>query len=324
MSVQSWVKGLDGFWVNAGVSGKFVDRDFLVYGEYSPGPDTTGPVGVLTPHSGDITTSSDGQVIEGLDVDGRIIVQHHGVLIRNCHVRSSPPPGDGATGQTWTGIQLWSRSSPVTRIVDCEIEASAYPVVGSTEAVGGYDFIIERCNIHGFVDGIKTNFGNAQVLGCWVHDLPWYAFDPVQTDGSHNDGVQGIGSSGQTDGPVIVRGNRFECGYRGTSGMLVTQPAGTTVHELVIDRNWFVSTQSKLNATATGLNLAQKDIPIGFGGPVRVTGNRFSAWNGSEGARWRTDHDGLIDEQTYDAAVISGNTWLDGVTPAKITRIRVE
>ena len=322
MPVQEWIL-TDSGWSNPWSPDLLRGRDFLVYGEYMPDATNTGPTRTLTEHVGDIETTADGQVIEGLDVYGQVVVKHSGVTVRDCHLRSKQP--ETGSGKTLPALQMWRGTPNVTRVLDCEIEAEAFPEVGSTEAVGGMDYIIERCNIHHAVDGIKGNYGNVEIYGCWIHDLPWYDYDPNQNDGSHNDGIQLIGSAGQTTGGFVIRGNRIECGDKGTSGVLCTQPEGTFVHSLTIDRNWFISVSVRADATATGLNLSQKNIPVAYG-PTTVTNNRFTAWDGSqspEGYGWRVDHDGLIHEQTFDAATISGNTWMDGITPAKITRVRV-
>ena len=295
-------------------------REALVYGEYQPDASTTGTQGTLTPYSGTYTTSADNEVIENLDIDGRLIIQHSGVTVRNCRITSATPPG-GTT--SWPIVQMWQTHTTPTLVIDCEIDASGFPVVGSTEGAAGVDFIMRRCNIHGTVDGVKANYGSVTVEGCWIHDLPWYAVDPTQVDGSHNDGIQGIGSTGQTTAGFVFRGNSIECGENGTSGILVTQPSGYSVHGLVIDRNWFVSTELRASATAVGLNLSQSGTSTAFVGDIEITGNRFTAWDGSQdsGKGWEFDHDAIIDAETYDKATISGNTWMDGTTPAKITRL---
>ena len=53
-----------------------------------PNAANTGPSGALTP-SGSITTSSSGQVIQNLDINGSIRVQHNNVTIRNVRIRSN-------------------------------------------------------------------------------------------------------------------------------------------------------------------------------------------------------------------------------------------
>ena len=63
MPVQEWVLTSAG-WRNPLSPEPMTCGDFLVYGQYEPDASTTGPVGSLTPHSGSITTSEHGQVIE--------------------------------------------------------------------------------------------------------------------------------------------------------------------------------------------------------------------------------------------------------------------
>lgn len=313
MAVQTWIKGLDGLWDAPGRQG-IADRDYLVYGNYKPDATTTGHTGTLTPHVGDIVTEYSGQVIENLQIDGVIEVKHGGVVIRNCWIKSKTPPAYPAV---FEGIRCYAAVYPSTRIVDCTIEASGYPVVASQNGIQGRDYIAERCNIHSFVDGVKANYGNVQILGCWIHDLPHYETDPFQVDGSHNDGIQAIAGASDT-GAFVFRGNVIECGSKGTSGILVTQPSGTQIYGLTIDKNWVLSTiTDRPTATATGINLSQLGTNDAFNDLV-VTGNRFTPWS----TGWATDHDGLIDDESFDVATISGNVWdTDGTTPAKITRL---
>lgn len=253
-------------------------------------------------------------------------------MVRNCRIHgpATYPPDNQRV--TTPSVQSWKVTAGTSLIIDCEITGGA--TVMASYAVGGTHNRIERCHIHGTVDGSQSNYGGNYYYGNYIHSLPWYEHDPHQNDGSHNDGIQGIGTSGQSTRSTEIIGNSFHAGEKGTSCVLFTQPSGTTVHELTISKNWFRSqVANRPDATAVALNLSQKETTIAFGGPVRVVGNRFQAWNGSEGNGFRVDHDGLIDQQTYDELTaressepgqwFADNTWLDGTTPAKITRITV-
>jgi hypothetical protein len=49
-----------------------------------PTAENTGPSGTLTPYSGNFTADTDGQIVENLDIDGKIFIKANNVTIRNC------------------------------------------------------------------------------------------------------------------------------------------------------------------------------------------------------------------------------------------------
>lgn len=133
-----------------------------------PDATTTGvPDGTsLTPHSGDLTTTSNGQVIDSLNVSGTIMVVHTNVTVRKCRALEVfvDTGGDGIT------------------IEDCDIVGgagnSAISLVNSNNAT------IQRCDISGVENGIWLEANGCQILDNYVHDLA----DPGNID-PHFDGI---------------------------------------------------------------------------------------------------------------------------------------
>jgi hypothetical protein len=279
-----------------------MSRDSLVYGSYRPGSNTTGVLSVkaLTVFVGDFTTSKDGQIIEHLDITGRLIIRHNGVTVRNCRVQGGQPTG------SWfvTVDTTQSRVAP-TRFYDCTFAASV-KTVGSGSGIQGRDFELHRCDISGSVDGVGAQYSNVGIFGCWIHDLPYYPYDPAHKDGSHNDCIQVHGGIGFT-----INGNSLEAGTKGNAAIMVTQDAALT-SKLSISNNWIISTDN----CATGINISQGGKPAMAS--VSIMNNRFSPL-----VMWRVGHAGLIDAPTFDASAISGNVYdVDGL-PAKITRVKI-
>lgn len=139
-----------------------------------------GPTGPLTA-SGSITTTTDGEVIEDVEVTGRILVEHENVIIRNVKVNVTGRYGveipialhDGGASYTMTDSEVAGVSG----------ERSACVVHYGT-------WTIERSYIHGCSDGVKML--SNQTLQESIVEGPYY--DGPEGD-AHNDAVQTVGGS---------------------------------------------------------------------------------------------------------------------------------
>lgn len=111
-----------------------------------PDSSNTGTSGTLTP-SGSVTTSSNGQVIENLDIAGRVEVNHANVIIRNCRITS---PGGG----TFPGSKCILGSWTNLLVEDCELTSAN---AGTYDAViGDDDYTLRRCFIHNVPEGPRV------------------------------------------------------------------------------------------------------------------------------------------------------------------------
>ena len=62
-------------------------RDNLVAGSYRPSAATTRNTGSLTTWTGDFVTTAASQVVQNLDITGRVKIRHDGVTFRNCRIQ---------------------------------------------------------------------------------------------------------------------------------------------------------------------------------------------------------------------------------------------
>lgn len=177
-------------------------RDDLVFSVENalqfPGDPTSfvGPTGALTRYpasgDGDFTVSSNGQVIENLDIYGSVrLLAYSGVTIRNCRIR-----GTQATGSSVAMVIASNENLRGAVIEDCDLSGRGNLWL---EGMRGGNYTIRRCEIHGVTDGISltSQLGNVNVLGCWIHDCAYDEWDSstpgMPTQGSyymHCDAIQ--------------------------------------------------------------------------------------------------------------------------------------
>jgi hypothetical protein len=123
----------------------------------------------LTP-SGSVSTAFDGQVIQNLDIQGSIQVNHDNVTIRNVRVRQ--PGGMAITVLHKTGLV----------VEDCELDGTGN--TDGTSAIGHHNYTMRRCNVHHFGEGPRVNGG---VI---LEDNYFHSFTNFVPQGAHQDCVQ--------------------------------------------------------------------------------------------------------------------------------------
>jgi len=139
-------------------------------------PDATNtgvPPGTTLTPSGSITTTADNQVIDALDITGRITVNHSNVLIKRCRIRQ---PGGEAI------YRAWDLGLVGLNIEDCEMDGTGNP--NGAAAVVFSQYIIRRCNVYGFGEGLTAS-GD-----CTIEDNYFHDFGDYLAQGAHQDGVQ--------------------------------------------------------------------------------------------------------------------------------------
>ncbi|GAA4358368.1 hypothetical protein [Angustibacter luteus] len=191
------------------------DRDYGPPGSYRPSYQTTGPDPSipLTTLTQNVTLSTPGQILQNVDVHGKISVTAANVTIRNCIAR-----GRVSTGSEWC-IQATNAAVKNLRIEYTRI-LPEFPG-DFTNGVGGHDFTLFRSDIQDCVDPVDpfNAVGQAgQPLNIvidqnWMHDLLYWTPDAHADGQTHNDIVQIQGGTG-----LIMRGNSVEAYYgsRGT------------------------------------------------------------------------------------------------------------
>lgn len=290
---------------NAGTDPEPEPVDTFVLGETKPDPTIgTGNVGLrvdeatLTPYSGDIHFTTNGQVIEGLDISGRVFFDStSNTTLRNCLVRGGPT---SAYGTQWTHISCYGEDG-VNRLVEfCEIRPSN-PTV-DTYGISGWGFTLSRSVIKGCVDTVNAHRSpsgrvhSAKILGNYLETV-WYAVDPRQTDGSHCDLWQIFSGSEN-----VFEGN-FGKGPNQKSNGVVFSPNSTTgaaqLKNTIIRKNWFQGCYTQISCWDA--NNTFDAVP-----GVVITGNRHGVGANSASGDHRWDI--LMTQENYNlAALISGN-----------------
>lgn len=239
-----------------------------------PDASNTGPSGTLTP-SGSVVTTSDGQIVEDLDVTGTIEVRHDNVVVRNCRVSFASQYG------VYVPYEL--RDSVVGLQVD---DTAIVGVGGARDAcIPSYgQWTVSRCDLSGSFDGMKMGAG-LTVQDSYIHGLHY-------VPGSHNDGIQ----IGDGAGIAILR-NTIINPYNQTSAILVKADFGA-IDDVLIQGNLLAGG----GYTVYG-GVGYGDLPDATN--VRILDNAFSA------SVW--DKGGFYFHSAYSAGVAewSGNYWFE-------------
>ena len=273
-----------------------------------------GSVGVrsgvtLTQYNGNFLFTANNQVVRNLDISGYVHFQGYtACLLENCIIRGGPASAYGTTNALLRFYDSGGRVSTNNTARFCELNPSDPSV--DIYGVVGWGWTVERCSIINVVDGVNmhqsTTSGSTvkggKLRGCYVQNS-WYATDPRQTDGSHNDGIQVF--AGDANEAI---GNSFVNPDRKGSGIVLTPQAVGAISDMKINYNWFRGAYTQLSAWQ---NNGTIDTP-----GLEIIGNRHGLNRGSSG-----DHqwDILITQANYDASVeISGNVVMPGGGPANI------
>jgi hypothetical protein len=130
-----------------------------------PGPSNTGPTNSSNLQaSGSIIVRTPGAVIQNLAVTGWIEVQAPNVTIKNCTVNANG---------NYDGIQINPGSN------NCTVEDTSVTGTGpggfaiETEANSGSKFY--RLNLYNLASQAFHIGGEADIEGCWLHELGWNA-----------------------------------------------------------------------------------------------------------------------------------------------------
>lgn len=168
-----------------------------------PGPTNTGPDSsiTLTVQNGDITLTGPNQIVENLDIYGRIKIPPNceNAIIRNCIIRG---PGDQAvwpTGET-AMVTTTSGASDLqgALISDCKLTAEGRENVW-VNGVMHSNVKLLRTEITRTCDGVGLTgeLGAVQIIDCWIHDGFYDAWPdgtankPGWSDNQiHGDGIQ--------------------------------------------------------------------------------------------------------------------------------------
>lgn len=190
-----------------------------------PGPDNTGvPKGTVLKPSGSIQVTTDGAVIEDLDIQGEVQILADNVTIRRCRITS----GD------YYPIRYFDNDNVGLLVEDTEIIGTSADV---TAGLSFSNYTARRVNVHGGADGFKAD-ANVLIEDCWVHDL-------ANGPGQHNDGVQSTGGKGVTIRHSVLEGASNSAVQTGDEG-------GVATEDMTIECSWLYGGNYTLNIRGGG------------------------------------------------------------------------
>jgi hypothetical protein len=253
-----------------------------------PDASNTGvPAGsVLKVVTGNQVFTTDGQVIDGLDVHGKVLIKANNVTLKNSIVRG---PAAGAC-QNGAAIETTG-----TGIVIQDVEVLTEHPTACLDGVWtlASTVTISRANIHGGVDGVKTG-SNILIQDSYIHDMQWFASDPNQGGGeTHNDGVQTF--AGESN--VTLRHNTID--LSGTKdGNSAWQDSGLNSR----------AEENYLDGGGCTLNFAAQSLGGAILQPIYVNNNRFGRHRGFTGCVVLISNKAVMTEY-------NGNVWADTLRP---------
>ncbi|WP_425561306.1 hypothetical protein, partial [Microlunatus panaciterrae] len=142
-----------------------------------PNAANTGvPAGTtLSSYTGPTTITTAGTVIDSKKITGCLNIKADNVTIKNSLIQSGGCFFNVLSDNGNTGLKL----------TDVEIDGQGN--TSGDSAINGSNFSCLRCDLHGTVDGAKAG-SNVVIQDSYIHDLS-------MTSGSHNDGIQSLGTT---------------------------------------------------------------------------------------------------------------------------------
>jgi hypothetical protein len=233
----------------------------------------------LTRHNGDLIITKAGTVVDGRDIYGTVSVRADNVVIKNSRVR-------GKVATYTTPLVSMNKGNKNLKVIDTEIapdKPSPY-----LYGIMGWEFTLERVNIHHVVDSAHIYGNNVTIKSSWLHSNVHYQKDPnFGGTPTHDDGIQI-----QKGDNIRITGSRIEDAYNAT--VMITQDQGKTSNVQLVG-NW-------LNDSSCNLNIAEK-------GRGAVAG--LVATNNTFGRDTRHKNCAMIAPKTTKIS-ISGNVYTDG------------
>lgn len=208
----------------------------------------TGPKKVLPGLVSNVTTTNDGQIIDGVNAD-TITVNHKNVTIRNFKTKSILATRIGFDA---SGLVLEDG------IVDGQNQAE--------NAVAYNGYVCRRTEITRTTDAFKGH-GNVEIDSCWIHDLNFQTGSGTGAGGfSHNDGLQV--SSGNN---IKIINTRIE-NTRGNAGVFVDPDQGT-ISNVLVQNNFFTNVGNYMVYVKESASNPSTGLPSN----VTIIGNTFGA-----------------------------------------------
>jgi hypothetical protein len=235
----------------------------------------------LTRHNGDLIITKAGTVVDGRDIYGTVSVRADNVVIKNSRVR-------GKVATYTTPLVSMNKGNKNLKVIDTEIapdKPSPY-----LYGIMGWEFTLERVNIHHVVDSAHIYGNNVTIKSSWLHSNVHYQKDPnFGGTPTHDDGIQI-----QKGNNIRITGSRIEDAYNVT--VMITQDQGRSSDIHLIGNSF--------DGASCNLNLAEK-------GRGPITG--VVATNNTFGRDTRHKDCAMIAPSTSKVTA-TGNHYTDGAT----------
>ena len=194
--------------------------------------------------SGSVSVSTNGAVVENLDIKGSINIDADNVTVRNVRVTNN-----GAKNL----ISITPGRSGIL-IEDVELDGRRVATHGIVH--GGYT--ARRVNVYGVGDGLRAG-SNTVIEDSWVHDL---GHDGAYDSSPHLDAVQSVGGSN-----ITIRNNRLEGPWQAQTSAIIFKADFAPIRNAVIEGNLLSGGTYSLYVLSTS--------KYAVGGDVSVRGNVF-------------------------------------------------
>ncbi len=231
-----------------------------------PDASNTGvPAGTTLTASGPLIVTTNGAVIDALDVSGRIRIQANDVTIKRSRITGGVPYqvriDSGFTGTVVEDSELIGNSD------DC------------SSGISNSSYTARRLNVHGCKDGLKVA-SDVVVEDSWIYDQRKFA-------GTHNDGIQSVGGSN-----VLIQRNTIEGPFQQSTSAILAQTNLGPIDNFVITHNYL---------SGGSFTVYLKDKGTGFGPPTNsaITYNTFERDSWLYGI-WTTSGSPTITGNVYD------------------------
>jgi hypothetical protein len=238
----------------------------------------------LRVHQGNLTITTPGTVVDGLDIRGFVRVKATGVVIRNSIIRGPDFP------LTYPMALVQSDAGPRTNLLIENSEIFAAHPSRFVDGIVGMGFTLRRSSVHTVIDQVKIIGDNVSVESSHLHKNLFYPAGGGHIE-SHDDNVQiQVGTN--------IRVVDSTLSGTTNAAVMITQDRGPVTN--------FTFRNNRADNGACTVNIAEK----AYGPPsgLTITDNVF-------GTGQRINRCAIIMRDTTKAvATVTRNTFTDGTT----------
>lgn len=206
--------------------------------------------GVTLTTATNVTTTTNGQVIDGLDITGTLTIKNTGVVVKRSRLRN-PPQFSGNVNPTFQDVEIGYLTN----------------ATGDGDQVFTGPVTLTRVDLHGVREGPRSN-GALIITDSWFHDFR-------VGSGDHTDAIQNYASSTHD----VLTHNWIDAGCCDSNSALFYADGWTGT--LVMDRNTLAGGQFTWQIHESGKLTATNNVVIKGSynyGPVNNAASNQSGW----------------------------------------------